>query len=129
MGRWNPPLWRWNRIAARKWGAGIRHFGAGTGLPQENGALEPYPVWDFKNIKTNGVGWAVVGPGPGAWSLSVVVKSRCLMGSYFLYVFLSVLLSSFLRIDASMHVDAGMRGAPKYYYLDGITTGQSLSNW
>ena len=32
---------RWNRIPARKWGAGAGQCFAGTGFPQENGALEP----------------------------------------------------------------------------------------
>jgi hypothetical protein len=40
MGRWSPQVRGWSRVPARKWGAGIRRFGAGTGFPQEDGALE-----------------------------------------------------------------------------------------
>ena len=56
LGRWNPPLGRWTRLAAEKWGAGTsprlgHHWGAGIVWLQKSGALEPPPVWGFKNIK------------------------------------------------------------------------------
>jgi len=40
MGRWNPPVWRWNRNAAQALGAGTHQCGAGTVMLDKNGVLE-----------------------------------------------------------------------------------------
>ena len=49
---WNPAVGCWSPIPARKWAAGILgclvgilRWGAGTRLPQENGALESWGAW------------------------------------------------------------------------------------
>jgi hypothetical protein len=83
MGRWNRAVFRWNRIPAKNWGAGIRQCFAGAGSPQKTGALESGSVSlepDPRKKLGRWIGSVALEPDPrkklGRWNPAVFRWSR-----------------------------------------------------